>query len=241
MPTVVVDNGGCCCRVGWSDADTPSIVAPNATATQRGHLESFVGDQITRVKNQGTLTFTRPIERGIVTNWPCQLEVWKRLLPQAMVGNSGAMVAPRNATLLVTSAPFTPTTLTGYLDEIVFEELGFGALQRLPAPAAVAQQNFASGGGLCCLVVDLGFSATYAIPTLQGRAVQKAARRLNIGGRMMTAYLQECLTYRQYNMMDEVSVVNCAKEALSYVAPSSFDDECEEAVGPQVRPKGVPQ
>jgi len=127
---------------------------------------------------------------------------------------------------------------------VVFEELGFAAVQRLPAPAAAANlyhhehaPDGASADGLghvACLVVDLGFSATHAAPFLRGRAVQGAVRRLNVGGRLLTGFLQEGLSYRQYNMMDEVVIVNAAKEALCFVAPSGIDAEISR-VGPTVK------
>ena len=75
--------------------------------------DAFVADQISKVKNQGTLTFSRPVERGVVTNWPLQLDIWQRLLPQAMKGTD-----PSGSNLLVTAFPFTPETLTGYLDQV---------------------------------------------------------------------------------------------------------------------------
>ena len=45
---------------------------------------------------------------------------------------------------------------------------------------------------------------------VSGRAVQAGVRRLNVGGRLMTSYLKEVLSYRQYNMMDETVLVSCA-------------------------------
>jgi actin-related protein len=77
----------------------------------------------------------------------------------------------------------------------VFEEFGFNALQRLPAPVAssvlynhhAATGNLAAfprqsdvtcddehslcgglGGSLCCVVVDIGYSATYVVPCVKG-------------------------------------------------------------------------
>jgi len=54
--TLVIDNGGCNCRIGWADDDNPSVIAPNATAHQRGHLGVFVADQLAKVKNQVKLS-----------------------------------------------------------------------------------------------------------------------------------------------------------------------------------------
>jgi actin-related protein 6 len=147
-------------------------------------------------------------------------------------------VDARGCTLCVTCAPFTPGHLTACLDEIAFEEFGFGALQRVPGPVAAgalyhaqaaeaqaeaaasataaggparahgavaAAGSLGSGGEYAALVVDLGYSCTYAVPMVRGVAVQGAVRRLNVGGRLLTALLQETVSFRQYNMMDEVS------------------------------------
>jgi actin-related protein 6 len=95
--------------------------------------------------------------------------------------------------------------------------------------------------------------------------VQGAVRRLNLGGRLLTGCLQEGLSYRQYNMMDEVRqgargqkndgspyallraaflcvavscqyvIVNAVKEALCYVAPVGVDAEVARAVGSTVK------
>lgn len=79
-------------------------------------------------------------------------------------------------------------------------------------------QSGGIGGNLCCVVIDIGYSATYAIPCIKGRAIQSAVRRLNIGGKMMTTLLQEILSYRQYNMMDEV--VSFVSLHISLSSPS---------------------
>jgi actin-related protein 6 len=42
--------------------------------------------------------------------------------------------------------------------------------------------------------------------------------RLNIGGKFLTNYLKEVLSYRQYNMMDETYLINKVKESTCYVS-----------------------
>ena len=291
---LVLDNGACTCKVGWADAEAPSVVAPNATAHQRGVLDTLVADQILNIKNQSTLEFTRPCERGIVTNWPLQVEIWERLIPMAMQSNgdcsasadaaaiSAGAVPPgvasslskgrrrsggtsfRDTSLVTTVAPFTPTALTRAQHELVFEHFGFASVSCLPAPCAAAacyareqqqqEQHGASsssssssssspsrmpdeGSVLACCVVDLGYSATYAVPTLRGKAVQGAVRRLNIGGKLLTNYLKEVVSYRQYNMMEETAIINDAKEHLCYVAPTGLEEELQAAVGVKVPAK----
>ena len=42
--------------------------------------------------------------------------------------------------------------------------------------------------------------------------------RLNIGGKFLTNYLKEVVSYRQYNMMDETYLINKVKELTCYVS-----------------------
>lgn len=42
--------------------------------------------------------------------------------------------------------------------------------------------------------------------------------RLNIGGKFLTNYLKEVVSYRQYNMMDETYLINKVKESTCYVS-----------------------
>jgi len=76
----------------------------------------------------------------------------------------------------------------------------------------------------CCCVIDSGFSLTHVVPTYNGRAIEKAIRRINIGGKLLTNLLKENISYRQWNMMDEFSIVNEAKEALCFISTNFIKD-----------------
>lgn len=70
----------------------------------------------------------------------------------------------------------------------------------------------------CLLVVDSGYSHTTVTPVYKGRALQRAIRRLDIGGKHLTNYLKEIVSMRQYNMVDEAYIMNEVKEAVSFVS-----------------------
>lgn len=82
-------------------------------------------------------------------------------------------------------------------------------------------------------IVDLGFSASYIVPTCEGQVLTEAVKRLNVGGKLLTNYLKEVVSYRQYNMMDEFRLLNTVKESLCYVAPH-MPSEVKEACGPSI-------
>jgi actin-related protein len=47
-----------------------------------------------------------------------------------------------------------------------------------------------------CIVIDSGFSSSHVLPFVQGKCVKKAVKRVNIGGKLLTNYLKELVSYR---------------------------------------------
>ncbi len=144
--------------------------------------------------------------------------------------------------MVVTEAPFTPAALANFSTQVIFEEFGFAAAVKLPAPSLSAyhyttgsgQPRSASSAVDCVLVIDSGFSFTHVVPVYKARTVKEAIRRVNVGGKLLTNFLKETVSYRQWNMMDEFQLMNDAKEALCYV---SQDFAAEMA---KLRPGGGP-
>lgn len=86
----------------------------------------------------------------------------------------------------------------------------FGALPRESDVPAVPAE--------CLLVVDSGFSHSTVTPLMNGKPVQQAIRRLDVGGKFLTNYLKELVSIRHYNMLDETHLMNEVKEAICYVS-----------------------
>mmetsp|Transcript_26457 Transcript_26457/g.41004 ORF Transcript_26457/g.41004 Transcript_26457/m.41004 type:complete len:618 (-) Transcript_26457:333-2186(-) len=151
--------------------------------------------------------------------------------------------------------PFTPCTIRNGLDDVIFKDLGFGySCRRLSACMAAYRYNNErkrklneNDGGLgpisnvktlhdenieddsgCCLVVDSGFSFTHIVPTIDGKAIRRGIRRVNVGGKLLTNHLKEVISYRQWNMMDEFMLINDVKEKLCFVS-TNVDDELRKA------------
>lgn len=70
----------------------------------------------------------------------------------------------------------------------------------------------------CSLLIDSGYSHTTITPLINGRPVQQAIRRLDIGGKILTNILKEQLSIRSINLMDETYAVDEMKEATSFVS-----------------------
>lgn len=82
---------------------------------------------------------------------------------------------------------------------MVFEEFGFPSLYCCPAPLLAlhhAKGNASHAPSGCGLVLDAGFSFTHAVPVFDNAVLESGTRRLNLGGKLMTNYLKELVSYR---------------------------------------------
>lgn len=68
------------------------------------------------------------------------------------------------------------------------------------------------------LLIDCGYSFTTITPVFQGRPLQSAIRRLDVGGKFLTNYLTRLLSLRHYDMRNDTHIVNEIKEKTCYVS-----------------------
>ena len=93
---VVLDNGGCTCKVGIAGQQNPLYVPsavlpglvsvlharcayrvfPNCTARAKGVRQNLVGHQLLEKYDVSALRARRPCDRGYVVNWDLQREIW---------------------------------------------------------------------------------------------------------------------------------------------------------------------
>jgi len=68
------------------------------------------------------------------------------------------------------------------------------------------------------------FSFTHIVPYWKGRKIKEGVVRLDIGGKLLTNYLKEAISYRQLNLMDEFLVCEQIKEASCYCSVDYKND-----------------
>ena len=118
--------------------------------------------------------------------------------------------------LVVSCHPFTPFICRKDLDELIFEVFRFGSCSRL-------HSSFKGSS----IVVDSGFSSTTITPVYNSVPINYGIRKLSIGGKILTNFLKEQISFRHFDLTEETWLVNLIKEQLCYFAVD-FYREMEE-------------
>jgi actin-related protein 6 len=160
MSVVIIDNGAGKIKAGLTSSKplphspaTMQVKSSNCIARMNKQMNILVADEVDSCLNGSLLHYTRPFERGYLTNWQCETEVWNRIF-----GNKGLKINTAESILCTTEAPFTPEPLQNDMNEVVFEEFGFLSCLRRPAAWFSAYEFSKSStygtSGTSCTVVD---------------------------------------------------------------------------------------
>lgn len=216
---VVVDNGAGLIKAGIGGERDPTCVVPNCTARPPSSKKWLLADQLLSPSEDLTsATLRRPFDRGHLINPDLQSSLWAHLFTNLL------KIHPPNTSLLLTEPLFTLPSIQRSVDEIIFEEFNFKALFVADSPSLVHLYEASRRPyGLvaktqCSLVVDCGFSFTHAAAVFQNFTLNYGVKRMDLGGKALTNYLKELVSYRSVNVMDESFIMDDVKEKLCFVS-----------------------
>jgi len=220
----MIDNGAGKLKAGTCKNSTSirneitPVKQTNCTARMIKQMNILIGDDVDKCVNGSLLHYNRPFDRGYLVNWQCEIDIWSKLFSSNRLN-----VNPSESSLCVTDSPFTPEQLQNDMNEVVFEEYSFQEYLRKPAAwfSAYEYQHNPPEGAInpsCCTVIDSGFSFTHAMPFIDGKCRKSGVKRVNVGGKLLTNYLKEVVSYRQWNMMDEFKIIDQVKKDLCYIS-----------------------
>ncbi|KAL3839809.1 hypothetical protein ACJIZ3_024400 [Penstemon smallii] len=217
---VVLDNGGGLVKAGIGGERDPTYVVPNCTARPPSSKKWLLGDQLlSPTEDLTSATLRRPFDRGHLINPELQSSLWAHLF-----SSSHLNIHPPSSSLLLTQPLFTLPSIERYVDEIVFEEFNFRSLFVADSPSLVHLYEASRrpyglvSKAQCSLVVDCGFSFTHAAPVFQNLTLNYGVKRMDLGGKALTNYLKELVSYRSINVMDESFIMDDVKEKLCFVS-----------------------
>ncbi|KII63863.1 Actin-related protein 6 [Thelohanellus kitauei] len=68
------------------------------------------------------------------------------------------------------------------------------------------------------LVIDSGFSFTHIVPFVRGKINLDGVVRIDVGGKLLTNYLREIISFSKVNIIDEPFIANHIKEMMCKVS-----------------------
>ncbi|XP_078428006.1 actin-related protein 6 [Wolffia australiana] len=215
---IVLDNGAGLCKAGFAGEQDPVAVVPNCLGRPAGAKRQWLAaDQLLAPELDVTsLAVRRPSDRGYLINVDLQREIWDRVFRSLLRAD------PSRSSLLLVEPLFAIPSVQRATDELVFEDFGFQSLCVADSPSLAhahqASRDVHISGAQCSLVVDCGFSFTHAAPVVHDFTLNYGVRRLDLGGKALTNYLKELVSFRSVNVLDETFLVDDAKEKLCFVS-----------------------
>ncbi|EFA79972.1 actin related protein 6 [Heterostelium album PN500] len=226
---LVIDNGGYTLKVSYvppTNENVNTIVIPNQVGKTKNEKKYIVGDDLSKYHNSSSdIKYRGPMERGYITNWAVEKEIWDHLFKR-----DDLKVKPQETSLLLTEAPFDFDEIRRALYETVYEQYKFKSLS-LMTPSTLGLYNYKMENASssftsspCQLVVDCGYSFTHVIPHFQNTKLNYAIKRFQIGGKVLTNYLKEIVSFRYWDMMHETRLLNTIKERICFVSQDFIND-----------------
>ncbi|GMH18963.1 hypothetical protein Nepgr_020804 [Nepenthes gracilis] len=229
---IVLDNGGGYIKIGVGGEREPTAVVPNCTARPNSSTvgttaassastkKLLIADEITAA-DPTSLSLRRPHDRGYLVNPDLQRDIWSHLFRSLPLPSDLSV-----SSLLLTQPPFALSlpSVRRPLFELVFEDFNFRSLYVSDSASLVhlyeasRNPNGVASRTQCSLVVDCGFSFTHSVPVFQNFSLNYGIKRLDLGGKALTNFLKELVSYRAINVMDETLIMDDVKEKLCSVS-----------------------
>lgn len=170
-PVLVLDNGAGDLKIGLATSNDEPLCAPNSVAQAKiGQKNySYIANDIATCRNTGGLLYKRPFEKGYLTNWPLERQIWGHLF-------NSMKLEPSQLQLLLTEPPFNFQAIQTATLQEVFEAYRFQSLC-LRSPASLVLQTLPKVPQ-AALVVDVGYSFSHVIPFFDNFTVNYAIRRM---------------------------------------------------------------
>mmetsp|Transcript_26050 Transcript_26050/g.46219 ORF Transcript_26050/g.46219 Transcript_26050/m.46219 type:complete len:353 (+) Transcript_26050:353-1411(+) len=197
---LVLDHGASLLRFGSPDS-TPKT-AHNCVTKSKCTPFVFAPSSLV-----GLSEVYRPMQQGVLVNVELERKIWQRVFKGTDCSETD---------LLLALPPFTPTSVLQSVDQMVFEDFKFRSYRRV--------HSYLVETGLH---LDLGFSGCTVLPSFNGKLLNYAVQRIGVGGKLLTNFMKEKISFRNFDMTDETWLVDHIKQSACYIS-LDFERELSE-------------
>ncbi|ODV82979.1 hypothetical protein CANARDRAFT_107451 [[Candida] arabinofermentans NRRL YB-2248] len=208
---IIIDNGTYSIKYGSILDDKPKHIQNCIIKTNDKKI--YFGNSLNSkipFQDPSSLIIKRPIENGQLTQWFLEKQIWDDEFDDYLYDSD----------LIYMETPVTFTKFQNMTDQVLFEEYGVNSLYRCSSASLVPWYTTTTKSTYndFQLVIDSGFESTWVIPMVFGIPYTKGIKKMNIGGKFLNGYLREVISFRHYNVMDELLLVNDIKEKVCYIS-----------------------
>ncbi|EAL63930.1 actin related protein 6 [Dictyostelium discoideum AX4] len=236
---LIIDNGGHTLKIATNNPSQPHIIVPNQVGKVKNEKHQIMGEELINYNDPSEVRSRNPMEKGYITNWGLEKEIWDYAFKR-----DDMKIKPQDYNLLLTEAPNSLDDLRKTMYEVVYEQYKFKSLylttsstlglvhikqqllqyqqQQHQPPLDASMISLLKSP--CHLVVDCGYSSTHIIPHFQNTRLNYAIKRFNIGGKLLTNYLKEIVSFRYWDMMHETKLMNTIKEKTCFISKDFIFD-----------------
>ena len=231
--SIIIDNGSCTCKAGFSDDDMPRVEIPTVLGTpsrldddkddkkddeeEVNQLDVFVGEEA--ISKGGILTLINPISKGIIEKPDTMKKIWNHIFYNELLAET------KSHPVIVSESPFAPYQDKVEMARILFEDLNVEHLYITNTSTLALYANGRTTG----IVVDVGYERTTCVPIYEGFVLNHAILKIELGGKNLTEYLCELINNnliedQKYKNPNQKSMINEVKEKICVVA-EDYDSE----------------
>lgn len=199
--TIVIDNGSCFCKVGFSNENDPrsnfdSIVGYNKYVSSVCYefvkkKEYYVGSNA--VEKWPVLCIKHPVERGIICDHDYMEKVFNYIFSNEL------KIDQTDHPVIITETALNPKFSREWTTEIMFEKFNIPSFYT----GVNAFFSLLSSGRKNGIVLESGAEVSCSVPIIDGNPIKESIIRVPIGGVDMTKYLMKLFKEREYIPYDE--------------------------------------
>ncbi|XP_043213325.1 actin-related protein 5-like [Amphibalanus amphitrite] len=217
---LILDNGSYTAKVGWTNQQDPAMIFKNLITKIRKDkmkkdMETQIGNDIVSVE-AGRLNLRTQFDHGVVTHFEAQETLLDYSLTHLGVNTPDGLQHP----MVISEPPANLNSSRAAMSELLFE------CYRVPSISyfvdALASLRYNQPDCRDALVISCGYHTTHVIPVLDGRMDAGNARRIGVGGFLMTSYLQRLLQLKNPSALAAITLSR-AEELLHELVLFSGD------------------
>ena len=204
-----------------------------------------VGNALLSLQHYHDLILRRPVERGYIVDCALQAHIWLHCVIEPL-----QIVDESCIDLVLALPYGMPDDVCEGLEQLCFKQFRFKSLTLVSSSFVCMlgrtlhnhnhnkqsakledtigskrsrdqqQQSISPSKDMTGIVIDAGFSGTTVTPYIWGRAVKNAIVHLNIGGKHLTNFLKQIISFSQIDLLGDTWLCNQIKEKCCSVSPN---------------------